>query len=93
MEKEKARNAKEAEKQRAREAKNASASSSWPFQRNVNPQPGEEAQTQPTLGSYSAGLSISSTPATADASAVTTRWARFWLATCCISAQNANDHH
>jgi phage protein D len=92
MEKEKARNAREAEKQRAKEAKNASASSSRPSQRSVNLQPGEEAQTQPTLGSHSSGLSTLSTPATAAASAVTTRWVRFWLAACCISAQNANDH-
>jgi uncharacterized protein (DUF1800 family) len=93
MEKEKARNAREVEKQKAKEAKNTSASSSRPSQRNVNPQPSEEAQTQPTLSLHSAGLSTSSTPATAVVSAFTTRWDRFWLAACCISAQNANDHH
>jgi hypothetical protein len=95
MDKEKAG---EAKKQKAREAKNTKntkntlAISSPPSESNVNPRPSEGAQMQPTLGFHSAGLSTSSTPATAAAPAVTTRWDRFWLAACCISAQNANDH-
>jgi hypothetical protein len=91
-EQQKAREAREAEKQKAREMKNAKntknapASSSQPSESNVNSQPGEGAQTRPTPGLYSVGLSTSSIPATAAGSAVTTRWARFWSAACCISA-------
>jgi hypothetical protein len=98
MDKEKAINAREAEKQKVREAKsmkntkNALASGSLLSESNVNPQPCEGAQMQPTLGLHSSGLSTSSTPATAAAPAVT-RWARFWLAACCISVQNADHHH
>jgi hypothetical protein len=99
MDKEKAINAREAEKQKAREAKNtkntknALASRSPPSKSNVNPQHCEETQMQPTLGLHSAGLSTSSSPAAAAVPTFPTRWARFWLAACCISAQNANDHH
>jgi hypothetical protein len=101
QEKEKARKAeiaKATERLKAGDAKNTGsalevASSSRPSESNVNPQPGEGAQAQPTPGLHSAGLSTSSTPATATASVVTTRWARFWSAACCIPAQNANDHH
>ncbi|KAJ8580609.1 kinase-like protein [Rhizopogon salebrosus TDB-379] len=97
-EKQKAREAREAEKQKARETKNAKNTKNAPggsrlSESNVNPQPGEGAQTQPTPGSHSVGLSTSSTPATAAGSAVTMRWARFWSAACCISAQNTDDHH
>src|ERR1700710_2113528 len=92
-----AREAKEAKKQEARNAKNmknAPASSSRPSESNFHPQPGKEAQAQPTPALHSsAGLSTSSTPATAAASPVTTCWARFRSATCCIPAQNTNDHH
>ncbi|KAJ8582143.1 kinase-like protein, partial [Rhizopogon salebrosus TDB-379] len=89
--KQKAREAREADKQKAKETKNAkntknAPSSSQHSESNVNTQPGEGAQTQPTPGLHSVGLSTSSTPATAAASAVTTRWARFWSAACCISA-------
>jgi hypothetical protein len=92
MDKEKAG---EAKKQKAREAKNTKntlAISSPPSKSNVNPRPSEGAQMQPTLGLHSAGLSTLSTPATAAAPTITTRWDGFWLAACCISAQNANDH-
>ena len=98
MDKEKAINAREAEKQKAREAKNAKnaknalAISSPPSESNVNP-PGQGSQMQPTLGLHSSGLSTSSTPATAAGPAGTTRWARFWLAACCISVQNTDDDH
>jgi hypothetical protein len=101
QEKEKARKAeiaKATERQKADDAKNtqsalAVASSSRPSESNLNPQPGEGAQVQPTPGLHSAGLSTSPTPATVSASVVTTRWARFWSAACCIPAQNADDHH
>jgi hypothetical protein len=94
MDKEKARKARQAEKQQAREvtnvqhAKNTPASGSPPSESNVNPQSGEVAQMQPTPGLPSAGLSTSHIPAPA----VATRWARFWLAACCIPVQNANDY-
>ena len=94
----KAEIAKATERQKAGDAKNmesalAVASSSLPSESNLNPQPGEGAQAQPIPGLHSAGLSTSSTPAIATVSVVTTRWARFWSAACCIHAQNANDHH
>src|ERR1700710_1084700 len=86
--------AREAKKQKARDAKNAKntknapTSSSRPSESNINPQPGGGAQAQPTPGLHSAGFSTSSKPAPA----VVTRWAHFWSATCCIPAQDANDH-
>jgi hypothetical protein len=55
-------NARGAEKQKAREAKNtknAPASRPPPSESNVNPQLGEGAQVQPNLGLHSAGLSTS----------------------------------
>jgi hypothetical protein len=99
MDKEKAINEREAEKQKARDAKNvknaknALAINSPPSESNVNPRPGEGSQMLPNLGLHSSGLSTSSAPATAAAPAVTTRWARFWLTACCISVQNADHHH
>jgi hypothetical protein len=62
MNKAKAIKAREAEKQKAREAKNtknALASSSPPSESNVNPQLGEGAQVQPNPGLHSDGLSTS----------------------------------
>ena len=59
---EKGTNAREAEEQKARKAKNtksALASSSPPSESNVNPQLGEGAQVQPNLGLNPAGLSTS----------------------------------
>ncbi|KAJ8592067.1 hypothetical protein M405DRAFT_860077 [Rhizopogon salebrosus TDB-379] len=64
MDKEKARKARQAEKQKAREvanvqhAKNTPASGSRPSEGNVNPQSGEGAQMQPTPGLPSAGLPL-----------------------------------
>jgi hypothetical protein len=48
------------------------------------------AQTTPDPYSVVAVSASSTAPAT---SAVPTRWVRFLSAVCCISAQNANDHH
>jgi hypothetical protein len=90
-EEKKAREAREAK--HAKNTKNAPTSTSRPSEINANLQFGEGGQMQPTPGLHSAGLSTSSTPVTAAASTVSTRWARFWLTACCIPAQNANDHH
>jgi hypothetical protein len=97
MNKEKARNAREAEKQKAREAKNARntknipASSSRPSQRNVTQQPGEEAQTPPAPQRHSIGVPTSSTTSVIAAnSAGTPHWTRFLSAACCMSTQNAH---
>jgi hypothetical protein len=90
-EEKKAREAKEAK--HAKNTKNAPTSTSRPSEINANPQFGEGAQMQPIPGLHSAGLSTSSTPVTAAASTVSTRWARFWLTACCIPAQNANDRY
>jgi hypothetical protein len=100
MNKEKAKNAREAEKQNAREAKNAKntknvpASSSRPSQRNVTQQPGEEAQTPPATQRHSNGVPTSSTTFVIAANFTgTTHWTRFWSAVCCSSAQNADGDH
>ncbi|KAJ8586577.1 hypothetical protein M405DRAFT_823128 [Rhizopogon salebrosus TDB-379] len=79
---------KEKEKQEARNAKILKRDE----KNTKNAFAGSSRAAQNTPEPYSVvGLSTSSTaPAT---SAVPTRWVRFWSAVCCISAQNAIDHH
>jgi len=96
----KAKIAKATEKQKARDASNAkitksaSAGTSLSPQNNVTQQPGGATPTQPTPELLSAGVSTSSTPPAIAPTAVGTAFCtRFWSATCCASAQNADGHH
>jgi hypothetical protein len=97
MNKEKARDAREAEKQKARDAKNAknakksSAGSLRPSQSYVIQQPGEDTHTPPTPDPHPNGVPTSSTTSvTVTNPAGTAHWTRFWSAVCCLSTRNAD---
>jgi uncharacterized protein (DUF1800 family) len=81
-------------KEKAKKAKDALAGSSRPNSpNNVTQQSDGAAQAQPSSELHAAVSTLSTTAAIAATSAFTMRWTRFWSAVCCISTQDADDHH
>ncbi|OAX31049.1 hypothetical protein K503DRAFT_129512 [Rhizopogon vinicolor AM-OR11-026] len=86
------RTKRQKQKQKAKNAKNASAGHSRPPHGSVTQQFGGAAEAQPSSSDpHAAAPTPPTTPGVA--SVATTRWTRFWLTACCMSAQYPDGHH